>query len=181
MLIQLIAQHPEALPTVIHGTPGWVWGVAAGLAVLGTSQLKERQASLTRVSLMPLAMTAFSIWGTVSALRASPLLAQALGVWIMVALTVFALVARLPARARYDASTRSYAIPGSVVPLLLMLGIFLVKYVVGVDLVMAPQLMRESSYAWTVAALYGAFTGLFVGRAARLWKLALPNRRTLAV
>jgi predicted neutral ceramidase superfamily lipid hydrolase len=181
MLIQLIAQHPEALPSVVHGTPGWVWGVATGLAVLGASQLKDRQASLTRISLTPLAMTAFSIWGTVSAFRASSLLAQALAIWIVAALAVFAWVARLPVRARYDASARSYAIPGSVVPLLLMLGIFLVKYVVGVDLHMAPQLMHESSYALTVAGLYGAFTGVFVGRAARLWKLALPNRRSLVV
>lgn len=181
MLIQLIAQHPEALPSVVHGTPGWVWGVAIGLAVLGASQLKDRQASLTRVFLTPLAMTAFSIWGTVSAFRASNLLAQALAIWIVAVLAVFAWVARLTVRARYDASARSYAIPGSVVPLLLMLGIFLVKYVVGVDLLMAPQLMHESSYALTVAGLYGAFTGLFVGRAVRLWKLALPNRRSLAV
>ncbi|MFO6420267.1 DUF6622 family protein [Hylemonella sp. W303a] len=181
MLIQLIAQHPEALPSVVHGTPAWVWGVAAGLTVLGVSQLKDRQASLTRVSLTPLAMTAFSIWGTVSAFRASSWLTQALAVWMVVTLAVFAGVARLPTRARYDATTRSYAIPGSVVPLLLMLGIFLVKYVVGVDLVMAPQLMHESSYAFTVAGVYGAFTGLFLGRAARLWKLALPNRRAFAV
>lgn len=180
MLIQLLAQHPEALPTVIRNTPPWVGGLAAGLAILGASQWKDRQASLARVSLMPLAMTVFSIWGTLSAFGGSPLLAQALGAWIAAAVLVFALVARLPSSARYDAASRTYAIPGSVVPLLLMLGIFLVKYGVGVDLAMAPQLMRDPSYALTVASLYGAFTGLFVGRAARLWKLALPSRRVLA-
>ncbi|MDF3823078.1 hypothetical protein P3G55_24515 [Leptospira sp. 96542] len=181
MLIQLLIQHPEALPTVIRNTPPWVGGLAAGLAMLGASQLKDRQASLVRVSLMPLAMTGFSIWGTLSALAASPWLAQALGAWIAAAALVFILVVRLPSSARYDAASRTYAIPGSVVPLLLMLGIFLVKYGVGVDLAMAPQLMRDPSYALTVAGLYGAFTGLFVGRAARLWKLALPRRRVLVV
>ena len=29
------------------------------------------------------------------------------------------------------------------------------------------------SYVLTVAALYGAFTGVFVGRASRLWRLSL--------
>lgn len=180
MLIQLLSEHPEALPSVVSATPGWVWGIAAGLAVLGASQLKDRQASLARVSVTPLAMTAFSIWGTVSAFGASTLLAEALGAWIVTALAVFAVVARLPARARYDAATRTDAIPGSVVPLLLMLGIFMVKYGVGVNRAMAPQLMNEPSYALTVAGLYGAFTGLFVGRAARLWKLALIRQPILA-
>ena len=53
------------------------------------------------------------------------------------------------------------------------MGIFLVKYVVGVDLAMAPQLVQEAPYVLTVAALYGAFTGIFVGRASRLWRLWL--------
>lgn len=180
MLIQLLVQHPEALGTVIRSTPTWVWGLATGLAVLGASQLKDRSASLTRVSLMPVVMTSFSVWGTLSAFGNSPLLAQAFAAWAAAAAVVFALVARLPAQARYDAASRRYAIPGSVVPLLLMVGIFLVKYVVGVDLTMAPQLMRDPSYALTIAALYGAFTGLFIGRATRLWKLALPIRPTVS-
>jgi hypothetical protein len=56
---------------------------------------------------------------------------------------------------------------------LLIVGIFLVKYVVGVDLAMAPRLVREPSYVLSVAALYGAFTGVFIGRASRLWRLAV--------
>ncbi len=180
MLIQLLVQHPEALGTVIRSTPTWVWGLAASLAVLGASQLKDRNASLVRVSLMPVVMTSFSVWGTLSAFGTSPLLAQAFGVWIAAAVAVFALVIRLPVQARYDVASRRYAIPGSVMPLLLMVGIFLVKYVVGVDLAMAPQLMRDPYYALPVAGLYGAFTGLFVGRAARLWKLALPGRTAVA-
>lgn len=176
MLVQLLVQHPEDLGPVIRSTPSWVWSLATGLAVLGASQLKGRQASLARVSLMPVVMTSFSVWGTLSAFGGSPLLAQAIGAWSAAAVAVFALVARLPTQARYDADARRYAIPGSVTPLLLMVGIFLVKYVVGVDLAMAPQLIRDPTYALTVAGLYGAFTGLFVGRAARLWKLALPGR-----
>lgn len=180
MILQLIAQHPEAIGQVVRSTPTWVWGLATALAALGASQLRARTASLARVSLMPVAMTGFSVWGMVSAFGNSPLLTQALGLWLAAAVIVFAFVARLSANARYDAATRTYTLPGSVVPLLLIVGIFLVKYVVGVDLAMAPQLMRDSQYALTVAGLYGAFTGLFVGRTARLWRLALPSRAALA-
>ena len=62
---------------------------------------------------------------------------------------------------------------GVFVPLLLIVGIFMVKYVVGVELAMAPRLAHDAQYALVVATLYGAFTGVFVGRAARLWRLAL--------
>lgn len=174
MLIQLLFQHPEALATVVRNTPTWVWGLATGLLALGLSQVRDRSASLVRMSITPAAMTAFSLWGTVSAFGSSPYATQAVGVWALAAGVVFAPVASLRLRgARYDAGTRTYFLPGSFVPLALIAGIFLVKYVVGVDLAMAPQLLRDAPYTLTVAALYGAFTGMFVGRAARLWKLAL--------
>jgi hypothetical protein len=63
--------------------------------------------------------------------------------------------------------------PGSVVPLLLILGIFMTKWLVGVQLAIVPRLAADVGFALPVAALYGVFTGLFAGRAARLWRLAL--------
>jgi hypothetical protein len=173
MLIQLVAQHPEAIPTVLRSTPTWVWGLLGGLLVLGATQLRDRTASLARVSLLPITMTAFSVWGTFSALGRSHLFLPAVAVWMAAAALAFVLLAGGRARAEYDPVQRSYRLPGSVVPLLLIAGIFLVKYVVGVDLAMAPNLVQDPQYALTVAGLYGAFTGLFVGRTARLWRLAL--------
>ena len=180
MLIQLVSQHPEAMVSIVRQTPTWVWGMLAALLALGASQLRDRNASLLRVSLMPVGMTVFSLWGTVTAFGASPLFAQAFAVWAAAAAIVFALVVRTRAHASYDAATRLYALPGSVIPLALIAGIFLVKYFVGVELAMAPQLMRDTQYALTVAGLYGAFTGMFVGRAARLWRLAYRAPASLA-
>jgi hypothetical protein len=180
MLIQLIAHHPEALGQIVRRTPVWVWGMLAALVALGMSQLRDRTASLVRVSIMPAAMTIFSVWGTLAAFGSSPALGQALAVWLAAAVVVFALVFRTQANARYDAATRSYFIPGSAIPLALIAGIFLVKYFVGVELAMAPRLMADTQYALTVAGLYGAFTGMFVGRAARLWRLAYRAPATLA-
>jgi len=176
MLLQLLTQHPEAIVPVLRGTPLWVWGLLAGLLALGISQLRDRTASLLRVSLLPLAMTLFSVSGTASALGGSPHRAMALSAWLIAAALAFAvaLLARgRGAAAQYDPARRLFLLPGSVVPLLLIVGIFLVKYVVGVDLAMAPQLVQEAPYVLTVAALYGAFTGVFVGRASGLWRLWL--------
>jgi len=174
MLLQLLANHPEAVVPVLRQTPLWVWGLLVAFLALGISQLRDRTASLARVSLMPFAMTLFSVSGTFSAFGATPHLAMVISAWLIAAALAFALVARGRADgAQYDPARRLYRLPGSAVPLLLIVGIFLVKYVVGVDLVMAPQLVRDTQYVLCVAALYGAFTGVFIGRASRLWRLSM--------
>jgi hypothetical protein len=173
MLIQLVSHHPEAIGPILRNTPTWVWGLLAGLLVLGATQLRDRTASLARVSLLPVAMTVFSVWGTFTALGGSPLRAGVAGVWLVAAVLLFAATAPGRSIAQYDPAQRIYTLPGSAVPLLLVVGIFLVKYVVGVELAMAPRLVQDTQYALTVAGLYGALTGIFIGRAARLWRLAL--------
>lgn len=173
MLIQLVTHHPEAIGPIVQNTPKWVWGLLAFLLVLGVGQLRDRTVGVARAALMPAAMTALSAWGMLAAFGSSPLLARALGVWIVCAGLVFAAVGTLRTSATYDPATRTYALPGSAVPLALVLGIFLVKYFVGVELAMAPALARDTQYALTVAAIYGALTGLFIGRASLLWRLSL--------
>ncbi|MCW2957084.1 MAG: hypothetical protein JWO69_1953, partial [Thermoleophilia bacterium] len=128
MLIQLLTQHPEAIGAILRNTPTWVWGLLAALVALGSTQLRDRSASLVRVSTMPVAMTLFSLYGTLSAFGGSALLPQLLAAWAAAAAMSYAAVAFLPVDARYDAATRSYALRGSAVPLLLILAIFLVKY-----------------------------------------------------
>lgn len=180
MLIHLVSQQPDIIFAILRRTPVWVWGLLAGFFALGISQLRDRSASLVRTSLLPLGMTLFSAWGTLSAFGSSPLLEAAIGVWIAGSMLLFFIVAPGHSAASYDPVRRTYALPGSLAPLALILGIFLVKYIVGVELAMAPRLMRDPQYALTVAGLYGAFSGMFIGRAARLWRLALTTRTPLA-
>jgi hypothetical protein len=173
MLIQLLTQHPEAIGTVLKNTPTWVWGLFAGLMALGITQLRGGIRSMTRVTVMPVAMTIFSIWGTFTAFGASTEFGTVLVTWFTAAAVVGAAVAMTKAPATYDRATRSFNVPGSWIPLALILGIFMTKYVVGVELNMQPQLARDGQFTVIVAGLYGVFNGLFVGRAVRLWRLAL--------
>jgi len=63
-----------------------------------------------------------------------------------------------------------------------MMGIFFTKYVVGVLLAMHPELAHQVAFAVGISALYGVFTGIFTGRAIRLWRLAIQaDRATLAI
>lgn len=174
MLFQLIAQQPQMLGSIVSRTPVWVWGLLAALAALGLSQVRDRTVGLRRITSMPLTMTAFSLWGTVAAFGSSPQFVGVLLVWTAAAAVALAAVAaiREPAGIRYDVGTRRFALPGSWVPLALIVGIFLTKYVVGVDLAMQPSLAQDSQYPLIVAAISGAFSGIFMGRAARLWRLA---------
>ena len=60
----------------------------------------------------------------------------------------------------------------NAMPLALIVGIFLTKYFVGVELAMQPTLARDGTFALQISALYGVFNGLFAARALRMWRLA---------
>ncbi|MEJ6023918.1 DUF6622 family protein [Ramlibacter sp. PS4R-6] len=174
MLIPMLIDHPQVIGPVLRGTPGWVWGLLAALVALGVTQLRDRQASLVRVSIMPVAMTGFAIWGLVGAFSAASAFGYMMIAWMLVAAVVFAGIAMTaaPKGTEYDAAQRTFFLPGSWVPLALILAVFLTRYVVNIDIAMQPSLKQDGSYMAVVAGIYGISTGLFVGRAARLWRLA---------
>jgi hypothetical protein len=174
MLIPTLMQQPQLLGAILRGTPPWVWALLAGLLWLGFSQARDREASLLRVVLMPVAMTALAIWGMVSAFGASSMFGYAMLMWMFAASVTFTLVGsmRTPRGTQYDPGTRSFFLPASWAPLALIVGIFLTRYVVNVDIAMQPALARDGQYTLIVAAIYGLCSGIFAGRAARLWRLA---------
>ena len=173
MLIQLLSQHPQAAGTIVANTPVWVWGLLAGLVALGLSQWRGRRASLTRVTVMPVMMTAFSVYGVVSAFGAAGQLPVVVGLWAVGAALTLALAGRLPAAAgsRYDAATRQFELPGSAVPLMLILGIFFTKYLVGVELSLQASQAQTLSFAAPISLLYGVFSGVFAARTLALLRL----------
>ncbi len=183
MLIQIATHQPQMLLAIVQGTPHWVWGLLAALLGLGLSQALPRQVGLRRALLAPLALAGFSAWGLGSAFAGQPA-AAALGTWLLVtaaaAAASLALRRAAPAGVRYDAQAQRFALPGSLAPLALILAIFLVKYIVGVELALQPALAHDSALALQVAALYGALNGVFLARAARLWRLARTAGHGLA-
>jgi len=182
MLFTLVAHQPQVLVTIVQKTPVWVWGLLAGLLWLGIGQLAQRQARAARVVLMPVAMAGLSAYGLVSGFGAAGQAAGVFAAWLgtaaLLAAASLALWPRPPEGARYDAASRTFHLPGSAMPLALIMGIFLTKYLVGVELALQPALARDAAFALEISALYGLFNGLFVARAARLWRLARLTRGT---
>ena len=78
----------------------------------------------------------------------------------------------VPAGARYKVAQRRFHLPGSWLPLLLILIVFTLKYAIGVQLAMQPALAHASGFAFVVTALYGLLSGLFAARTLRVLRLA---------
>lgn len=156
---------------IITRTPIWVFVLFTALMVLGLIQSRPRTASIQRVMAFPLAMVGFSLFGVVSGFRASYS-----GLFTYAAMAVISTMLVLQMRdsvgTRYNAATRQFHIAGSWAPMMLILGIFVTKYTVGVSLGIQPALADKSIFILPVCALYGAFSGLLLARCARLWQMA---------
>lgn len=172
-LISPSYQPPQGTPLIgqiLTNTPLWVWGLLAALLVLGWSQTRSRNVGLARIIILPLGLGAFSLYGTISAFGTSP---AVLGSWFATAVLLVLVVTQLPlpAGARYETATRQFQLPGSWIPMALIMAIFLTKYVVGVSLVMHPELKVHANFSLAIGTLYGVFSGIFAGRTVRLLRL----------
>lgn len=72
MLIQLLTEHPEALPEILARTPRWVWGLLAGLLLLGVNQLRTRRLPLRRAVAPAIGLALFSLFSLGRDLSATP-------------------------------------------------------------------------------------------------------------
>lgn len=180
MLMHILIHQPCMLGTIVQHTPTWVWVLLAALLVLGVSQFVPRRASQARAALLPVVMTVFALFGLVTAFTGVEQRLSATAVWLVctVSCTALALWLRPEASAatRFDSATRQFALPGSALPLLMILGIFLIKYGVGVELALQPGLASDLMFALGVAAVYGLFNGIFTARFLRLWQLTRQLR-----
>jgi len=156
---------------IVQHTPAWVWGLLLALVALGLVQTFPRRVALRSTTLLPLALLAFSLVGVVSRFGAqtAPLLAWGAGV----AAALVATQGRFDTGAvRFDAGSRSFQMPGSWLPLVLMLVLFALKFAAGVLAATQPALVREASFALPASAAFGTCSGIFLGRAIALWTLA---------
>jgi len=167
--------EPAMLMQILLHTPRWVFGLFAVLLALGLSQLAARRAGLVKVSILPLAMLALSFYGVSAGFASQPWVLLA---WLKALSTSALLVMRrpMPAGTGYDEATRTFTLPGSAMPLVMMMGIFFTKYAVGVAMVMQPGLAQHTTFALAISLLYGALSGAFLGRAVRLSRLVWPAR-----
>lgn len=166
----------EFIRQVLKNTPVWVWVILVALIALGVNQLRARVVPRHSVLTAPVV---FLFVGLMAAGRGP----VGFSAW---ALTLFAtaaftfLVWQPTSGARYDANADRLNLPGSVVPMLLMLTIFLLNYVINVTLAINPSLRSEMIWQVGPAVILGALSGVFFGRAATLFRMNRLPQTTFA-
>ncbi|TXH12197.1 DUF6622 family protein [Pseudoxanthomonas mexicana] len=149
---------------ILTHTPLWVFGLFFGLVYLGYLQSRTRQVSRGRLIVLPLAMLAWSLYSVWSTFDAH---LTALAAWACawVAVVVIGLAWVPSRRVAYDVSTAQFTLPGSWMPLALMMGIFFFRYAVAVIHGIRPGALDTAGTVLLVAGAYGLFSGLFMARA----------------
>lgn len=151
--------------TVLSHTPVWVWALLAGLVALGLNQSRDHVLSRGRVLLQPIALSMLSIFSATSAFG---LHAHVQPLWLAGMALGFALnrPLMLPRQVQALPDGR-FAIGGSWAPLLLILAIFVLRYVGSASLAVVPELAQVPAFAAIASLLYGLPSGLLAARAQR--------------
>jgi hypothetical protein len=156
---------------ILQHTPVWVWVALTVLVALGLWQTRDREMTLLRITVLPLVLIALSLSGVLNAFGHFPI---ALGGWAagVGAAQIFGRQFVAVRGARWSAETGLLHVPGSWLPLALIVGLFCVKYFAGASLALHPALAVDTNFAGLCSLAYGSFSGLFLARALSLRSLA---------
>jgi hypothetical protein len=161
MLTQILTQ-------ILRGTPGWVFLLFLGLIVLGYLQSKPRNLAPAMVAILPVALGVFSLTRVLAAFGPDPLALLAWAAGTAAALLLNRAL-KQPAGARWSDATGTFHVPGSWVPLSLMMAVFFARYALAVSLVMTPELVRAAGFMAAASFGFGLLSGIFLARALRVW------------
>ncbi len=148
---------------ILKGTPVWVFGLFLALLALGCLQSRPRTLNPARLAILPAAFIALSLYGVFAAFgpNAYDLLAWAAGIGAAVLL---GRAFKPRAGTRWDETTRSFEVPGSWVPLALMMAVFFARYAIAASIAMLPALAHTAAFAMLASLTYGLLSGLFLAR-----------------
>ncbi|HEY8973074.1 MAG TPA: DUF6622 family protein [Burkholderiaceae bacterium] len=159
----------NTLIAILEHTPTAVWAVLAVLVLVGLRQTRTQTLSGGRVWLVPLIAGVASLAGALRGFGAAGELLTGACWAIGAGLGLAANRALdLPRRVVANADG-SFTIGGSIAPLFLLVGIFLVRYATNVALAVQPSLANDPLAAAVVAIAYGLTAGLLAARARKIW------------
>lgn len=158
------------LVEIVRHTPVWVWGLLVALLALGAAQLRARSVSPARLAALPMVLALLGLSATATSFvppwPALAAWATALGAGAMLGLRL-----PRPAGAHWDAEHHLLRVPGSVVPLAIIVVVFVLRYAGAVALALHPAWRSLLAVALPLAAGYGGITGLLGGRTLGLLRL----------
>lgn len=143
-------------------TPLYVWAILGFLVYRGVLASRTRELTLRKLCIIPLVMLALSLSGVIGSFGLTGMAPYA---WAVGALAGTALAWSMSNPRAITAFPERGTVQraGSWLPLVLMLGIFCMKYAVAVTLAVAPAQAHAAGFVLTVCSLYGMFSGIFLG------------------
>ena len=150
-----------SIVTILSNTPGWVFLIFIALTILGFQQIRDRTIGLSRLLMLPLAMSVFSFYSMISSFGWSTI---ALSFWL-----AGLVVAVIAFRKRFSAASGKLSdslfwIKGSWGPFWLMMAIFFIQYFVGYTEAVNSQILQEIKFTAAINLAAGFLGGCFWAR-----------------
>jgi hypothetical protein len=153
------------LQQILIHTPVYVWAILAVLVWRGTAALREREMTVRSLFIVPLIMLALSLQDVLMKFGSNTM---ALSIWAGAAIGTTLLVWKFGRSRTAPGSTAgSVIVRGSWAPLAMMMAVFFTKYAASVLLAVLPHARQDVLFAAAVCALFGVFSGCFLGRLGR--------------
>lgn len=152
---------------ILSGTPWWVWALAVYFINMGYQATKPRTVPLLRLAILPTLFFYLSLQNLLHAFNFGPL---TIATWASALICGISLGwwrnKRTPIQV--DQQKKQVHLPGSWIPLILVIGIFSIKYYFGYTQATNPQRFKDPLFELTTLSLTSLFSGFFCGQFARL-------------
>jgi len=155
---------------ILANTPAWVIALFFVLLGLGFMQTRTREVRRFPALVLPVGMVALSLAGINSSFGLKPLPLFSWATALVIASLVGDYLFRDTA-VKYNTTTRAFVIPGSWIPLVVIMAIFFAKYVYAVMRAFDAAVLNTTPLVVILSAVYGLLSGYFAAKALNLLHL----------
>ncbi len=149
------------LVSILSHTPTWVFVVLAGLIAFGLRQAWPRTVSRRRLVVLPLAVAGYSLYGVATAGGDSRL---ALAAWLLAVAVAFLLTRMALPKGVHAGVGDSVRVPGSWLPMAVIVGLFVSRYAYHVMLAIHPEVQHAVGLMALFSFVFGLLGGLLLSR-----------------
>lgn len=149
---------------ILKRTPSWVFVLFFVLVAAGYFQSKDRVVGRSKIFILPVSMITLSFFGMLSSFGFTPV---AVVFWVAGAGGAVWLGVKpaTPRGVSFSNETQFFYVPGSWLPLALMLAIFFTKYAVAIIQARQLSISSEPVFIGSISLCYGFLSGVFLARA----------------
>ena len=164
---------------ILLGAPAWVWILLAVLVSRGMKALRGGTAPLAKLGIVP---AIFAGWGLLHLMTEPAASWNTALMWVTGGALGVGVGAALAKKSgmTVDRVQRTVTLPGSAIPLVLILLTFAMKFWIGFELATAPHIGVDSTFVVLSGLVSGVVAGIFAGRFLMYWLAFRPSPAALA-